>query len=69
MRRAVKRGLTAVAEHGVARVGIAAVRALDHDVIGQAHNPHGAAGRVIAWEMAHRPPIVTGGWSRFLRRG
>jgi SAM-dependent methyltransferase len=45
----------AAAEHGVARAGIAAVRALDHDVIGQAHHPRGAAGRVTAWEMAHRP--------------
>jgi len=31
------------------------VRALDRDVIGQAHHPRGAAGRVTAWEMAHRP--------------
>jgi SAM-dependent methyltransferase len=47
--------VTAAAEYGVARAGIAAVRALDHDVIGQAHHPRGAAGRVTAWEMAHRP--------------
>ena len=53
--RAVRRAVTAAAEHGVARAGIAAVRALDHDVIGQAHHPRGAAGRVTAWEMAHRP--------------
>ena len=55
MPRAVKRAVTAAAEYGVARAGIAAVRALDHDVIGQAHHPRGAAGRVAAWEMAHRP--------------
>jgi len=39
----------------VPRAGIAAVRALDRDVVGQAHHPRGAAGRVTAWEMAHRP--------------
>src|SRR5262245_1151926 len=55
MPRAVKRAVTAAVEYGVARAGIAAVRALDHDVIGQAHHPRGAAGRVTAWEMAHRP--------------
>ena len=55
MPRAVKRAVAAAAEYGVARAGIAAVRALDHDVIGQAHHPRGAAGRVTAWEMAHRP--------------
>lgn len=55
MPRAVKRVVTAAVEYGVARAGIAAVRALDHDVIGQAHHPRGAAGRVTAWEMAHRP--------------
>ena len=47
--------MTAAAEYGVARAGIAAVRALDHDVIGQAHHPRGAAGYVTGWEMAHRP--------------
>jgi SAM-dependent methyltransferase len=47
--------MTAAAEYVVARAGIAAVRALDRDVIGQAHRPRGAAGRVTAWEMAHRP--------------
>jgi SAM-dependent methyltransferase len=47
--------VTAAAEYGIARAGIAAVRALDRDVIGQAHHPRGAAGRVTAWEMAHRP--------------
>jgi len=49
------RAMTAAAEYAVARAGIAAVRALDRDVIGQAHHPRGAAGRVAAWEMAHRP--------------
>jgi SAM-dependent methyltransferase len=49
------RAVTAAIEYGVARAGIAAVRALDHDVIGQAHHPRGTAGRVTAWEMAHRP--------------
>jgi SAM-dependent methyltransferase len=55
MPRAWKRALTAAAEYGVARAGIAAVRVLDRDVIGQAHRPRGTAGRVTAWEMAHRP--------------
>ena len=55
MKRPVKRAVTAAVEYGVARAGIAAVRALDRDVIGQAHHPRGAAGRVTAWEMAHRP--------------
>jgi SAM-dependent methyltransferase len=52
---AAKRAVTAAVEYGVARAGIAAVRALDRDVIGQAHHPRGKAGRVTAWEMAHRP--------------
>ena len=55
MPRAVRRVVTAAVERGVASAGIAAVRALDRDVIGQAHHPRGAAGRVTAWEMAHRP--------------
>jgi SAM-dependent methyltransferase len=55
MPRPVKRAVTAAVEYGVARTGIAAVRVLDRDVIGQAHHPRGAAGRVAAWEMAHRP--------------
>jgi len=55
MARAARRAVTAAAEYGVARAGIAAVRALDRDVIGQAHHPRGAAGRVAAWEMACRP--------------
>jgi SAM-dependent methyltransferase len=55
MPRSVKRAVTAAVEYGVARSGIVAVRALDRDVVGQAHHPRGAAGRVTAWEMAHRP--------------
>jgi SAM-dependent methyltransferase len=55
MPRAMRRAVTAAVEYGVSRAGIAAVRALDRDVIGQAHHPRGAAGRVNAWEMAHRP--------------
>jgi SAM-dependent methyltransferase len=55
MSRAVRRAVIAAAEYGVPRAGIAAARALDRDVIGQAHHPRGAAGRVTAWEMAHRP--------------
>jgi SAM-dependent methyltransferase len=55
MPRAVKRAVTATVEYGVARAGLGAVYVLDRDVIGQAHQPRGAAGRVTAWEMAHRP--------------
>ena len=55
MPRAAQRAVTAAIEFGVARAGIAAVRALDRDVVGQAHRPRGTAGRVTAWEMAHRP--------------
>jgi len=63
MPRGVKRAMTAAVEYGVARAGVAAVRALDHNVIGQAHHPRGAAGRVTAWEMAHRPSNrQRGGW-------
>lgn len=47
--------MTSAAEYWVPRVGLAIARALDRDVIGQAHRPRGAAGRVTAWEMAHRP--------------
>jgi SAM-dependent methyltransferase len=47
--------VTAAAEFWIPRAGVTAVRALDRDVIGQAHRPRGAAGRVTAWEMAHRP--------------
>jgi SAM-dependent methyltransferase len=55
MPRAVQRVVTAAVEYGVGRAGIAVVRALDRDVIGQAHRPRGAAGRVAGWVFAHRP--------------
>src|SRR5258708_17942437 len=55
MPRAAKRAMTAAVEYGVARAGIAAVRALDRDVIGQGHHPRGAAGSVTGWVFAHRP--------------
>jgi hypothetical protein len=51
----MKRAVTAAVESRVARAGIAAVRALDCDVIGQAHHPRGAAGSVNGWVFAHRP--------------
>src|ERR1700752_696128 len=63
VRRPVMGPVTAAVEYGVARTGIAVVRALDRDVIGQAHHPRGAAGRVTAWEMAHPPSNRTrSGW-------
>ncbi|WP_194916201.1 class I SAM-dependent methyltransferase [Catenulispora rubra] len=46
---------TAAAEYLVGHIGIAAVRALDRDVVGQGHHPHGAAGSVSGWVFAHRP--------------
>ncbi len=52
---AVSRAVTAAVEYGVSRAGLTVARVLDRDVIGQAHHPRGAAGRVTAWEMAHRP--------------
>jgi len=52
---AVSRAVTAAVEYGVSRAGLTAARVLDRDVIGQAHHPRGSAGRVTAWEMAHRP--------------
>jgi SAM-dependent methyltransferase len=55
MPRAVRRAATAAAEYAVGRAGLAAVRALDRDVIGQGHHPRGAAGRVTGWVFAHRP--------------
>ncbi len=55
MPRAVRRAVTAAAEYGVGRGGIAVVRALDRDVIGQGHHPRGAAGSVAGWVFAHRP--------------
>jgi SAM-dependent methyltransferase len=47
--------VTAAVEYVVGRAGIAAVRALDRDAVGQAHHPRGAAGRVTGWVFAHRP--------------
>jgi SAM-dependent methyltransferase len=47
--------MTAAAEYGIGHAGIAAVRALDRDVIGQGHHPRGAAGSVTGWMFAHRP--------------
>ena len=55
MPRAVRRAVTAAAEYGVGSAGIAVVRALDRDVIGQGHHPRGAAGSVTGWVFAHRP--------------
>jgi SAM-dependent methyltransferase len=55
VKRAVKRAVTAAVEYGVGRAGIAAVRALDRDVVGQGHHPRGAAGSVTGWVFAHRP--------------
>ena len=55
MARAVRRAVTAAVEYGIGRAGIAVVRALDRDVIGQGHRPHGAAGSVTGWVFAHRP--------------
>jgi SAM-dependent methyltransferase len=49
------RVVTAAVEYGVARAGIAVVRALDRDVVGQGHHPRGAAGSVTGWVFAHRP--------------
>src|SRR3954453_11242338 len=53
--RTVKRAATTAEEYGVSRAGLAVVRALDRHVVGQAHRPRGAAGRVTAWEMTLRP--------------
>ena len=47
--------MTAAVEYVVGRAGIAAVRALDRDAIGQGHRPRGAAGSVTGWVFAHRP--------------
>ena len=55
MPRGVRRVVTATVERGVASAGIALVRALDRDVIGQGHHPRGAAGSVTGWVFAHRP--------------
>jgi len=53
--RAVRRAATAAVERVVGSAGIAVVRALDRDVIGQGHHPQGAAGSVTGWVFAHRP--------------
>ncbi len=55
MPRAVRRIVTAAAEYVVPRAAMIVVRALDRDVIGQAHQPRGAAGSVNGWMFAHRP--------------
>jgi SAM-dependent methyltransferase len=55
MPRAVQRMVTTAAEYVVPRAAIIIVRALDRDVIGQAHQPRGAAGSVNGWMFAHRP--------------
>jgi SAM-dependent methyltransferase len=55
MPRAVRRVVTAAGEYVVGHAGIAVVRALDRDVIGQGHHPRGAAGSVTGWVFAHRP--------------
>jgi ubiquinone/menaquinone biosynthesis C-methylase UbiE len=47
--------VTAAVEYVVGRGGIAAVRALDRDAVGQGHHPRGAAGSVTGWVFAHRP--------------
>src|ERR1700722_20727353 len=51
----VRRMASAVVERVVGSAGIAVVRALDRDVIGQGHHPRGAAGSVTGWVFAHRP--------------
>jgi SAM-dependent methyltransferase len=55
MPRAARRAVTAAVEYVIGRGGIAAVRVLDRDVIGQGGYPRGAAGRVTGWVFAHRP--------------
>lgn len=51
----MRRAVTAAVEYGIGRAGIAAVRALDRDAVGQGHHPRGAAGSVTGWVFAHRP--------------
>src|ERR1700753_1993782 len=55
MPRAVRRMATAAVEYAVGGGGIAAVRVLDRDAVGQGHHPRGAAGSVTGWVFAHRP--------------
>jgi SAM-dependent methyltransferase len=50
-----RRVASATAEYLIGHVGIAAVRVLDRDTVGQGHHPHGAAGSVSGWVFAHRP--------------
>ncbi len=50
-----RRAATAAVEYAVGRAGIAAVRVLDRDAVGQGHHPRGAAGSVTGWVFAHRP--------------
>lgn len=50
-----RRLATATAEYLIGHVGIAAVRALDRDTVGQGHHPHGTAGSISGWVFAHRP--------------
>ncbi|MGD0698395.1 MAG: class I SAM-dependent methyltransferase [Trebonia sp.] len=55
MPQAVRRTVTAAVEYAVGQAGIAVVRVLDRDVVGQGHHPRGAAGSVTGWVFAHRP--------------
>jgi SAM-dependent methyltransferase len=55
MAQAVQRTVTAAAEYMIGRAGIAVVRLLDRDAVGQGHHPRGAAGSVTGWVFAHRP--------------
>jgi SAM-dependent methyltransferase len=47
--------VTAAVEYVIGTAGVALVRALDRDAVGQGHRPHGAAGSVTGWVFAHRP--------------
>jgi SAM-dependent methyltransferase len=51
----VRRVATAAVERVVGSAGIAVVRVLDRDAVGQGHHPRGAAGSVTGWVFAHRP--------------
>jgi SAM-dependent methyltransferase len=52
---ALRRVVTAAVERAVGGAGLAVVRVLDRDLVGQGHRPRGAAGRVTGWVFAHRP--------------
>src|SRR5579859_688089 len=54
-RRLAAAAVEYVVEYVVGRGGIAVVRALDRDAVGQGHQPRGAAGSVTGWVFAHRP--------------